>query len=274
MKNKHFLNLNLPIAELNNLDELTLLAHIMLLSHSLDRILSREPQTINIDLKKTLEKLITRLDIYKEKYDVNCNAYKWAVKIKELCEKSINFPTEYAYPFDKKSPIKIENNEFEKLIKGRRSIRTYTGQGISDDEIMKILECATWAPSNCHEQALRYIVIKNDINKSLIKRSGIDIKNSACVIAVIADLRLYCDADIECACHDSGAAVQNILLTCHYFGFGSCYLSDISLNSDNMHSIFNIKEYEKVTALVSIGHYDKVPITRERININKLVIFC
>jgi len=272
--NKYFINFNIPREKLQNLDELALLAQIMFWAHDLDKNLSGGFRRGETKLLKKSSLLSLRTAVYKKKYDENCVAYKWGLRIQELCNKAINSETGYKYPFSKKIEINIPHGELDNLVKGRRSIRTYTGENISNELIMKILEYGSWAPSNCNEQALRYCVIQNKESRAKIKRTGIDIDHAACVIAVLADLRLYSDLDIECACHDSGAAIQNILLACHYFGLGACYISDKGVDSDNVRSLIPINEYEKVTALISIGHYDKLPIVPERIEIRKLVRFC
>jgi nitroreductase len=274
MENKYFISFNIPREKLQNLDELALLAQIMFWAHDLDKSLSSRFTGGKTELLKKLSLLSLRTDAYKKKYAENCVAYKWGLRIKELCNEAIYSKTDYQYPFARKMEINIPNSELDNLIKGRRSIRAYTGEGISNELIMKILEYASWAPNSCNNQALRYCVIQSKRSKAKIKRSGIDIEHSACVIAVLADLRLYSDLDIECACHDSGAAIQNILLACHYFGLGACYISDKGLDSDSIRSLIPVHEYEKVTALVSIGHYDKLPIIPERIEIKKIVRFC
>lgn len=274
MKNKYFVSFNLPVEELRKLDDLALHAQIMFWAHAIDKCLSSNDK-ISIDkLSNMLSFLDKRLIVYIELYGEKGKSIHWALKIKDLCEKTIEDVTGYLYPFKSKIKISIPDFEFDNLIKGRRSIRTFTGEPVEKETIYKILEYASWAPSSCHEQGLRYIILKSQESKMKIKRFGVDIENSAFIIVVLADLRLYCDSDIECTCHDSGAAIQNILLACHYFGLGSCYISDIDLNSKNNRSLVPVKEYEKITAFVVVGHYDKEPITPERIDIEKITVFC
>lgn len=43
--------------------------------------------------------------------------------------------------------------EFEKVIRGRRSIRAYTGEPVAQEVIMEILDEARWAPSSRNTQA-------------------------------------------------------------------------------------------------------------------------
>ena len=51
--------------------------------------------------------------------------------------------------------------ELEQLIKGRRSIRRWKKQDVSDDLIKKAIELATWAPNGGNYQGWRFVVVKN-----------------------------------------------------------------------------------------------------------------
>ena len=49
----------------------------------------------------------------------------------------------------------------EKLIKGRRSIRKWKRDEVSDDLLKKGVELATWAPNGGNFQGWRFIIVKN-----------------------------------------------------------------------------------------------------------------
>jgi nitroreductase len=49
---------------------------------------------------------------------------------------------------------------FERLIKGRRSIRRWKKEGVSDHLLKKAVELATWAPNGGNYQGWHFIVIK------------------------------------------------------------------------------------------------------------------
>ena len=57
--------------------------------------------------------------------------------------------------------------ELEKLIKGRRSIRQWKKEEVSDDLLKKAVELATWAPNGGNYQGWRFIIVKN---KEVIKK--------------------------------------------------------------------------------------------------------
>jgi nitroreductase len=56
--------------------------------------------------------------------------------------------------------------ELDVCIKGRRSVRTYTPESVTKEQIETILEAGIWAPTGMQRQPWRFIVIEN---KELIK---------------------------------------------------------------------------------------------------------
>ena len=50
--------------------------------------------------------------------------------------------------------------DLEKLIKGRRSVRQWKEQEVSDELLKKAVELATWAPNGGNYQGWRFIVVK------------------------------------------------------------------------------------------------------------------
>jgi nitroreductase len=272
MENKHFITLSASATELEPLDEPALSAQVAFWAHMADRSLFAGKLSMG-DLSHPLEMLTQRLDLFSTKFDTGSGFYHWADEVRSLCVEALADPAAFVYPKQSKLDAGLSSVAFDTLMKGRRSVREYNGEPVDDALILQILGYGAWAPSSCNMQGLRYIVMKSAEAKEKIKRNGIDVGNAACVIAVLADMRLYCDSDAECACHDSGAAIQNMLLACHQLGLGACYISDTSLNGPKFRALLPVQEHEKVTALVSIGHYDSTPMAPGRINAAKVTRF-
>jgi nitroreductase len=55
----------------------------------------------------------------------------------------------------------MDIQELEKLIKGRRSVRQWKKQEVSDDLLKKAIELATWAPNGGNFQGWHFVVAKN-----------------------------------------------------------------------------------------------------------------
>ena len=56
--------------------------------------------------------------------------------------------------------------ELDACIKSRRSVRSYTNEPVSKEQIEAILEAGVWAPTAMHREPLRFVVIED---KKLIK---------------------------------------------------------------------------------------------------------
>jgi len=74
----------------------------------------------------------------------------------------------------------ISLNEFEQLIKTRRSIRKFQDKQVPNDLLMKALELATWAPNSGNKQMWRFCIVSN---KELIQKMGDAVKSKAELIA-------------------------------------------------------------------------------------------
>lgn len=89
-----------------------------------------------------------------------------------------------------------EVNDFNEILRGRRSIRTYdTSVKISKEEMVEILEEATLAPSSLNMQPWRFLVIESKEGKAnlapLASFNQIQVETSSAVIAIFGDLKNF-----------------------------------------------------------------------------------
>lgn len=142
-------------------------------------------------------------------------------------------------------------NEIIKNILSRRSIRTYKEEQISDADLNLVLEAAKFAPSGSNSQSWHFTVVQNkekleqlnflvrEAFKSLLidektyraKRSGKIASQSdsysfyyhAPTLIIVSNEREYVNAMADCA-----TALENIFLTAHSLGLGSCWINQLS----------------------------------------------
>ena len=271
MDNKHYMLYDLDENKLDLLTENELMVQIRLIAHVLDKQIQFSQTRKTSFTENELKKLTVRLDVYENKFDIKKPDYAWAVKVKELYIKGIAEQQNFVYPWENKVNLNIHKEEFEKLILGRRSIRCFIEGEIPDEVIKEVIKYGSWAPNTCNMQALRYVVIRNPEIKQRVNDGGFTGKMGNYIIAVIADYKFYDDWNIDGLIHDSAASIQNMLITCHYFGIGACYISDQGVNLDKYREILKIKESEKVTAFIWLGIYDKVPIAPARRNLDDII---
>jgi nitroreductase len=84
--------------------------------------------------------------------------------------------------------MNMDLQALEKLIKGRRSIRQWKSEDVSDDLLKKAIELATWAPNGGNYQGWRFIVVKR---KSVIEKMAGAVQSIADKIASWPEAALW-----------------------------------------------------------------------------------
>lgn len=147
-------------------------------------------------------------------------------------------------------------NEVIKNMMTRRSVRTYTAEQISDEQLNAILEAAKYAPSGSNSQSWRFTVVQSkekleELN-SLVRESfrNLEIdektyrsKKSGKIAAEKDSYKFYYNAptliivsndrEYTNCMADSVAAVENILLAAHSLDLGACYINQLTWFCDD-----------------------------------------
>jgi nitroreductase len=162
--------------------------------------------------------------------------------------------------------------ELDACIKGRRSVRAYTDEPVSKQQIDAILEAGVWAPTGMGREPWRFIIIED---KKLIKLVSDETKE--CVKQAMPQLATqFCtEADIICynapmlilvctekdsqwghvSLRDSVLAAQNMFLKAYELGLGTCYMGFVQLLSkpDVLRKL-GVPENCEITVPFIIGH--------------------
>ena len=143
-------------------------------------------------------------------------------------------------------------------IKGRRSVRKYTQEPVSEEELTQILEAGRWAPSRGNSQPWKFIVLKDarvrmDLAEAI--PNGKFLAESPLGIAVAVNPKSSKHPEQEGA-----AAIQNMLLAAHALGLGTCWISVHGTDSEEKaEQILQILDREWLISVVSIGHPAEAP---------------
>ena len=178
----------------------------------------------------------------------------------------------------------LSSNEAIKTIKARRSVRTYTKDDVTDDQVKVLLQAANQAPSAHNQQAWRFIVLRGEKKQELAQlvtaqsasfprpaaallRMGAKSIISAPVVIAVANtgdlIRHGTDlfqVEKEMAndffrtmeIQSSAAAVQNILLAATSLGLGTVWLGILYLIKDEVLRFLGEPEGEFM-AVVPVG---------------------
>lgn len=156
----------------------------------------------------------------------------------------------------------------------RRSIRKYTKDDVSDEQINTILKAAMSAPSAGNQQPWHYIVIRkqsllNDI--PAIHPYSNMVKDAPVAILVCGDPKL--ERFPGYWVQDCSAAIQNILIASVELGLGAVWVGvypDSNERLDDFRSLFNIPADVIPLAVIPIGHPAEQKPPADRYNENRV----
>lgn len=155
------------------------------------------------------------------------------------------------------------------LIISRRSIRQFEPKTISQNIIKDIVNAGRLAPSAANRQPLEFIVVDEESKRDNIfpclKWAGYiapegnpkpgQEPRAYIVILVNTDIR---EKEYE---WDSGAAIENMILTAWEKGIGSCWI--LSVDKVRVRILLNIPASYKVDSVLALGYPAESPVTED-----------
>jgi len=161
------------------------------------------------------------------------------------------------------------------VIFARRSIRAYTDEKVTDEEITLLLKAAMAAPSSRDRKPWHFIVVKE--RETLKKLSEVHpyadmLPQASCAIAVCGDKRISPDYWIQ----DCSAATENILIAAAAIGLGAVWLGchPREERETAIKNVLGVPEHVGILSLISIGRpaekkeprtqYDSSRVHREK----------
>lgn len=150
------------------------------------------------------------------------------------------------------------------LIKQRRSIRQYTNQNVSEEQVRQLLEAAMSAPSGSARDPWHFIVVRDAATRQ--KLAATHTFSDMCarapiVIAVCGDEKVS-DHWIS----DGAAATENLLLAATALGLGAVWVGIYPRAESEAHvrEVLGIPPHIRILCLIPVGHpgEEKPPRTR------------
>jgi nitroreductase len=152
-------------------------------------------------------------------------------------------------------------NDAIKAIHTRRSVREFSDESPSDEEIKEVLEAGRWAPSGLNNQPWRFIVIKDSETKeemSKLTHYSHILKSAPILITVFMDEESSYDRTKDCMA--IGACNQNILLAAYSLDLGAVWLGEILKNKEDVKKLLKAPKNWELMAVIALGY----PVPRER----------
>lgn len=148
--------------------------------------------------------------------------------------------------------------KIEDAIKQRRSIRQYTGEMPREEDILSILEAATWAPSGLNNQPWKFKIVKDKKEKSgLAKFTNYRkiVEDAPIAICVFLDNGATYNREKDIMA--IGACIQNMLLAAYERSLGTCWLGEILNKRKEVEKYLHIDPDYELMAVVTLGYSDE-----------------
>lgn len=150
--------------------------------------------------------------------------------------------------------------DFDKLIAQRRSIRKFTEEQLSDDELRLLMRAALMAPSSKGTHSYEFFVVQ-DADKlqalSTAKDRGAELISGAPTAIVVGARPEVSDVWIE----DASVASTMLLLQAEDMGLGACWVQirerqDIEGKDaeQNVRDILSLPADIRIVSIVAVGH--------------------
>jgi nitroreductase len=156
-----------------------------------------------------------------------------------------------------------------RLLKERRSIRSYDSRPIDDEILTKILDTARWCWSAVNRQPWRFYVIRN---KELISKvakectTGPFATEAPVLVALVGDVNAQPNWYIQ----DLSFVSLQLALAAWTFGIGTCFIGNI--NREKVKELLNLKERDYLLTVLPLGYpYGGIPEPRPRKSLEEIV---
>ncbi len=145
----------------------------------------------------------------------------------------------------------IKPDEFLAFLKGRRSIRNFQDNPVTEDHIQMILEAGRWAPSGSNRQPWEFIVVKNrDILKKISKTGvyGLPLRNAPLGIAIVGKKLENPNWYIQ----DTSLVSMNMMLMAWALNIGMCWIG--SMDREYAKGLFHLGKDDFLLTILAMGY--------------------
>lgn len=254
---------------------------VLLLCHALEKGMGIPDVKRGYGKEKT-ERLISLLQQMKEKGRTDTYVFRESltilkayfayqesegVDVSALKERAAALLTNDSSPYQggfryikKEELISGTDVDFEKLLHSRHSMRTYSQEKVSEEELRKVISLTKLAPSACNREPWKFYC-SLDREKSQKIASAAPKQSFLGGIpyfgVVTVDKTLFASNEINQWYVNGGIFLGYLSLSFHHCGMGSCIFQYpvLSESASELRSTVGISENEEIIAIVGFGKY-------------------
>ena len=164
--------------------------------------------------------------------------------------------------------------ELNEVLLKRRSVRKFTEEPVSDEDISKLLHAGMSGPSACNKTPWEFFVVTNpEILEKLRKSARYSKITSPLAIVVCGNLSKALPLQFSSFwIQDCSAATENILLEATNLGLGAvwCGVHPMKTAEKNVREALSLPEKLVPLNIIHIGHPAEEPESRDQFNEKKV----
>ena len=168
-------------------------------------------------------------------------------------------------------------------IKTRRSVRRFTEEVVTPEQVREVVAAAAYAPSWKNTQVARYILVEDraNIGTDCVLDFSYNAKTLAAAPALVALTMVTGRSGFEkdgsystpleghWQSFDAGIAAQTFCLAAHALGLGTVIMG--IYDPAKVAKVLNVPEGQTVAALIAIGHPAQDPVAPPRKSVDELL---
>ena len=176
------------------------------------------------------------------------------------------------------------------MLKGRRSIRKFTAEPVSDELLAKVVDSARYAPTWKNSQTARFIAVKSEELKTKIAENAVmgfdwntNIIKGAAVLILLTTVDSVSGYEKDGTpstskgshwqSFDAGLTAEAFCLAAHEAGLGTVILG--IYDEAEVKKLAPVPAGQSVSALIALGHPVEVPASApKRKEVSELLTIC
>ena len=166
--------------------------------------------------------------------------------------------------------------DFDKCLKGRRSIRKYKKKPVPWKKLAFVLDAARYSPSAGNLQNWRFILVDDKEKRDKISTACLGQKwmNQAPVFIIVCSDNSATDKfykNSKYPTQNCAVAIQNIMLKAHSLGLGTCWIG--AFDERAIKRDLKIPDNISLEGIITLGVADQKPAMPKRLDMNNLLSF-
>lgn len=158
-------------------------------------------------------------------------------------------------------------------IYSRRSVRSYTGEEPTREQVLEVIEAGSWAPSGLNNQPWRFVIVRSDgIRRQLAELT----RYRHIILAAPVAIAVFCDRAAmynDVKDHQAmGACLENMLLAAHGVGLGAVWLGEILKSAAEVNRLLQVAPEMELMAVVTLGYPADRNQRSTRKDVNDLIL--